>query len=121
MIFNGLSSNDDDHLRNHALVWVPGRGFELSPAYDLVPNPNASSPLRLSIGCGLDERGRVTRRFSLDGALRAAPRFSLSDEDARRIRIEVQEGLREWDNVFASTGMSRSSVDVFARAFAPRG
>lgn len=120
MIFNGLSSNDDDHLRNHALVWVPGRGFELSPAYDLVPNPSAGSLLRLSIGCGLDEDGRVTRRFSLAGALRAAPRFGLFGEEARRIVTDVQDGLQGWDDVFISTGMSRKSVEVFASAFAPR-
>jgi serine/threonine-protein kinase HipA len=117
MVFNGLSSNDDDHLRNHALIWAPERGFHLSPAYDLVANPAAASPPRLSIGCGLDESGRVTRTFTLDGALRAASRFGLAVEEARRIVNEVQNGLRGWEDVFASTGMRRRSIDSFALAF----
>ncbi|MEO0460606.1 MAG: HipA domain-containing protein [Myxococcota bacterium] len=118
MIFNGLISNEDDHLRNHALITsVEDGAFELSPAYDLVPNPGAGSPLRLSVGCGLDENGRVSRTFSVEAALRASSRFGLEPGEARFVVEEVRAGLSGWEEVFLSTGMSRLDVDVFGRAF----
>lgn len=118
MVFDGLCANDDDHLRNHAFITSEdGSSFELSPAYDLVANPGASRPLRLSIGCGLDEGGRATRTFTVEAALRASIHFGLAQDQARRMVDEVKAGLTGWEDVFLSTGMSRRDVDVFARAF----
>jgi serine/threonine-protein kinase HipA len=38
--FNIRVSNDDDHLRNHAFIWdASGKGWRLSPLYDVVPRP----------------------------------------------------------------------------------
>ena len=40
MVFNTLFGNTDDHLRNHALLFNRGaKKWNLSPAYDLNPNP----------------------------------------------------------------------------------
>ena len=44
MVFNVLISNTDDHLRNHGFLHVPGRGWTLSPAYDLNPTPTDLKP-----------------------------------------------------------------------------
>lgn len=118
MIFNGLCSNDDDHLRNHALLWShEAASFVLSPAYDLVSNPRASSPPRLAIGCGLDPSGAVTRTFEIESALRASPRFGLPEDEARAIVAEVTEGLSAWRAVFESTGMAPRDLCVFERLF----
>ena len=35
IVFNLLVSNTDDHLRNHAFLLDPGRGWRLAPAYDM--------------------------------------------------------------------------------------
>jgi serine/threonine-protein kinase HipA len=47
MVFNILCNNNDDHLRNHGFLW-DGRGWRLSPGYDIVSFPqvarNAASP-----------------------------------------------------------------------------
>jgi serine/threonine-protein kinase HipA len=40
MVFNVLTGNTDDHLRNHGFLRVRD-GWRLSPAYDLNPNPKA--------------------------------------------------------------------------------
>lgn len=119
MVFNGLVGNDDDHLRNHALVWSSRKkGFVLSPAYDLVSNPARREARRLSIGCGVDAEGRVTRAFSVAAALRAAPRFGLRDEDAAEIVREVEMGVAGWRDVYASTGMSTRELEIFGRVIA---
>ena len=39
IVFNLLISNTDDHLRNHAFVHQHADIWELSPAFDLNPNP----------------------------------------------------------------------------------
>lgn len=38
MLFNALIGNDDDHPRNHAVIWrQAGQRWRLSPAFDIVP------------------------------------------------------------------------------------
>ena len=39
VVLNVLISNVDDHLRNHAFLWLGKAGWSLSPAYDLNPVP----------------------------------------------------------------------------------
>jgi serine/threonine-protein kinase HipA len=49
MIFNALCGNDDDHPRNHAVIWVNiERKWRLSPAFDVVPNVN-ENPSKLAM------------------------------------------------------------------------
>lgn len=49
MIFNALIGNDDDHPRNHAIVWSQSeKKWRLSPAFDVVPNLT-ENPTRLSM------------------------------------------------------------------------
>jgi len=39
MVFNALCGNDDDHPRNHAVIWKQQENkWRLSPAFDVVPN-----------------------------------------------------------------------------------
>ncbi|CAH0224967.1 hypothetical protein SRABI118_02316 [Massilia sp. Bi118] len=40
MVFNAVCGNDDDHVRNHAIVYrSEERRWRLAPAFDVVPNP----------------------------------------------------------------------------------
>lgn len=64
MIFNALSGNDDDHPRNHAVVWDEiNRRWRLSPAFDVVPNIDFQ-PTRLSMQLSAD-RYDVCRESAL--------------------------------------------------------
>jgi len=46
MVFNIFVTNDDDHLRNHALLWsAEAGGWGLSPLYDVVPRPTLGKPV----------------------------------------------------------------------------
>jgi serine/threonine-protein kinase HipA len=40
MVFNVLSGNRDDHVRNHSFLLDETTGWKLSPAYDLTPTPS---------------------------------------------------------------------------------
>jgi serine/threonine-protein kinase HipA len=47
MVFNAVCGNDDDHVRNHAIVYSSKeRRWRLAPAFDVVPNP-VETPARL--------------------------------------------------------------------------
>lgn len=54
MVFNAVCGNDDDHPRNHAIVFdAASGGWRLAPAFDVVPNPVDTPPylaMQLSSG-----------------------------------------------------------------------
>lgn len=54
MVFNAVVGNDDDHPRNHAALYHPTESrWRLSPAFDVVPNPDEnprSLTMQLSLG-----------------------------------------------------------------------
>jgi len=76
MIFNAVCGNDDDHPRNHAIVFqAEGGSWRLAPAFDVVPNPvetPAHLTMQLSIG-----------RFDIarDAMLADAHRFGFGSRD----------------------------------------
>ncbi len=75
MIFNAVCGNDDDHVRNHAIVYRANeRRWRLAPAFDVVPNPvdtPAALHMQLSIG-----RFDISR----DAALADAHRFGFGSQ-----------------------------------------
>ena len=77
MVFNAVCGNDDDHVRNHAIVHGQGRkGWRLAPAFDVVPNP-AETPRRLVMQLS---RGRFD--IARDAVLGDAVRFGFTGRDA---------------------------------------
>ncbi len=60
MIFNAIVGNDDDHPRNHAVMWVQAeKRWRLSPAFDVVPNPDETPRhlfMQVSTGTRLIDR-----------------------------------------------------------------
>ncbi|MES2257725.1 MAG: HipA domain-containing protein [Pseudomonadota bacterium] len=79
MVFNAVIGNDDDHPKNHAVIYDhQARTWRLSPAFDVVPNPDQTPDyltLQVSLGSNRIERGALlgdAKRFSFksteDGA-----------------------------------------------------
>ena len=78
IVFNVLISNTDDHLRNHGFLYQRGRGWRLSPAYDLNPVPVDVRPRILSVAITIDDP-----TASLTLAMEVAEYFDLSATEAR--------------------------------------
>jgi serine/threonine-protein kinase HipA len=79
MVFNALIGNDDDHPRNHAVVFDPTeQRWRLSPAFDVVPNPDETPKrltLQVSVGTYAIERAALLAdaiRFGFDSRDEAA-------------------------------------------------
>jgi serine/threonine-protein kinase HipA len=97
MVFNAVAGNDDDHPRNHAALFNAGENrWRLSPAFDVVPNPDdtpATLTLQLSLG-----RYDISREAMLADALRfgfAGHDAAASYLDALLTRIEHAYGQVE--------------------------
>jgi serine/threonine-protein kinase HipA len=69
MVFNAVAGNDDDHPRNHAVIFhAKENRWRLSPAFDVVPNPDEQPKaltLQLSMG-----RYDISREAILADAIR---------------------------------------------------
>lgn len=74
MVFNAVCGNDDDHVRNHAIVYrSEERRWRLAPAFDVVPNP-VETPGRLHMQLSM---GRFD--ISREAVLADAHRFGFDN------------------------------------------
>ncbi len=113
MVFNALISNTDDHPRNHALIATTDK-WELSPAYDLTPNPLTSAEKRdLAMTCGTFNR--YANRANL---LSQHGQFKLSLEQATAIVNQLQQVVTaRWHAVLRQQGATPADCDALAGAF----
>jgi len=116
VVFNVLTGNLDDHLRNHGFLYDQQGKWRLSPAYDLNPVPLAEKVRELTTW--ISEEGP---QADLDLARRAAPYFALKDDQAEAIIGEVAVALNGWQNTARRLRMSAVDIAYYASAFASTG
>lgn len=105
--FNGLVSNTDDHPRNHGFLFT-GKGYNLSPVYDVVPKPEIGSTRYLAT------RGRV---FSLENLLSRCDAFDLSKDGAKKIFDELKSRIAKWRVFYATQGIDPGDLKYLEGAF----
>lgn len=106
--FNVLIHNTDDHLRNHGFL-LTSRGWRLSPAYDLNPQP-WSGGLALNI----DENDNSC---DLDLVRSVGPYFRLGRERQEMIIEKMTEVVNRWEARATSRKISRSEIEMMRSAF----
>jgi serine/threonine-protein kinase HipA len=114
MVFNAAVTNDDDHPRNHAVVRA-AKGWQLSPAYDIVPARRFSlehRDLALTVG----DHGRTASVFNL---VSQCARFGLSPEEARKVIDAIVVVVRTWREVFEEADVAVKDIEYIAPAFLP--
>jgi serine/threonine-protein kinase HipA len=113
MVYNIFVSNDDDHLRNHGFVRDPRLpGWRLSPLYDVLPRPSIATERFLHLGIG--PQGRVA---TLENALAAHDKFTLSRAAACRLMSDVWRVVRQWRVYFSEADVPAAEQDKIAPAF----
>jgi serine/threonine-protein kinase HipA len=101
MVFNILCNNNDDHLRNHGFVW-DGRGWRLSPGYDIVSFPQVGTERDLAIVVG-----RYGRRATIENALTDVASFGLSRSEAISIARTMQKIVKtSWERLCVNNGFT---------------
>lgn len=111
MVLNILIGNVDDHARNHACFW-DGEFLDLTPAYDICPQPRT--------GLSADQAmivGRWGRQSNLQNAVSASERFGLGPDEGREIVEAMTATVRNnWETVFADSGVPEGDRRYLSRA-----
>jgi serine/threonine-protein kinase HipA len=108
VVFNIAIGNTDDHARNHAAFW-DGHHLELTPAYDLTPQPRSGTEARQAMDIGRD--GSRDSQFAV--CVNAAHDYALSRDEARDIVEHQVTTIREnWDEVADAARLTRVEKDV---------
>ncbi len=112
LVFNILVTNDDDHLRNHGFLF-DGKGWRLSPLYDVVPKPQVGLERRLVLGVG-----PAGRDATLENALDGAAKFDLGPDDASAIVQKMRAKVAaRWELLFEEAYLGPADRGRFATCF----
>ena len=109
IVFNLCVSNVDDHLRNHAFVRVPGKGWRLSEAFDMNPAADGTG-LSLNIT-------EADNALNLDLALSVAPQFRVKAHAARERVAAIQGVVRQWRSLAKRLKIAAREQERMAGAF----
>ena len=88
VLYNILIGNRDDHLRNHGFLRA-GDGWQLSPAFDVNPNPDKDQHV-----LAIDDRDPSPDSQLL---LATAAYYRLSAKQACDLAEQVRAALRGWE------------------------
>ena len=116
LIFNILCNNSDDHLRNHGFIHVAGQGWRLSPAYDIVPQPDMGPkmPRLLTLGVGMTG----SREATLKNALSSCGVFGLTKEEGKKTIGRMKKiFVPQWEHIYLKYKVPRKDLPVLAEAF----
>lgn len=111
IVFSILVSNTDDHLRNHAFLH-DGRGWRLSPLFDVNPCPVDVKPRVLQLA--IDEADATA---SLETAIELAEWFGLKPQRARALAAEIGAVTAGWREAAKSLGLTAAQADRMESAF----
>ncbi|HUY54861.1 MAG TPA: HipA domain-containing protein [Candidatus Nanopelagicaceae bacterium] len=109
IVFSVLTSNTDDHLRNHGFL-RQGRGWALAPAYDMNPSPEASGHQATAVG--IDDT-----RSSLELCVEVSSEFRLQLAEAKLIVASIAAATSTWRQEATRMGLPAQEVARMAAAF----
>jgi serine/threonine-protein kinase HipA len=108
IVFNIVIGNTDDHARNHAAFW-DGTHLDLTPAYDLCPQPRSGTEANQAMD--IDRDGHRASRFSV--CVSAAHVYGLSRAEASDIIERQVTTVREsWADIRDLARLTRVESDA---------
>ena len=112
ILFTILVSNNDDHLKNHGLLYVGNGSWALAPAFDINPQPSRHRQLTTGISAlsGFDA--------SVDVWVEAAPFFEVTEDAARHQAAAMAAAIASrWRSALLANGVTEDQCDEYAPAF----
>jgi len=110
IVFSLAINNTDDHLRNHAFL-REGKGWRLSPAFDLNPNPEVYA----------DRVTAIAGASSFEGGCESISEvrewFGLSQSQAKKIQHDVYVAIDQWKTIARTYGATKSEITLFSPVF----
>ena len=112
ILFTILVTNTDDHLRNHGLLHTPTGGWELSPAFDINPQPHRHPQLKT----GISELSEFDA--SVEAWVEAAPFFEVSEDKARETAAAMAVRITgRWRELLLENGVTEEQCSEYTSAF----
>ena len=112
ILFTILVSNTDDHLKNHGLLYAPASGWELSPAFDINPQPHRHTQLKT----GISELSGF--EADVEAWVESAPFFELSEDRAREAAASMGAKITgRWQELLRANGVTVAQCSEYAAAF----
>lgn len=111
MLFNAVTGNTDDHLRNHGFI-RDRQGWSLSPAFDL--NPTSIQYEKRKHALSFDG---VTSKPSLETCKELAPFF---DVDGRMVDFATKktgQALKSWKDIATKNKLGAEEIKRMESAF----
>lgn len=103
MLFNKILNNTDDHLRNFSFT-CRENGWQLSPAYDVVPALTYGSYHQLTVGYH-------STLPDLAHAVDLHKSFNLTKTKAQETIDSVKQAMQNWQGHFSQCGVSSNDID----------
>lgn len=110
VIFNVLTANRDDHLRNHGFL-RSSRGWRLAPAFDVNPATQKHEHV-----LSLDDSVRTP---DLEVVRETAPYYRLSTADADEVVDEVRGVVAGWRDLAHRIGLAGDELERLGSALTP--
>jgi serine/threonine-protein kinase HipA len=108
IVFNIAIGNNDDHARNHAALW-DGTSLELTPAFDLTPQPRSTDTSAQAMAIGRD--GSRASQFSV--CVAAAADYGLSRPEAKQIVARIVSEIEDhWSETADAVGLRAADRDL---------
>lgn len=115
MVFNAMTSNVDDHLRNHGFLRYPN-GWRLSPVYDLEASPLPYKP-QFQHTTVYPEKGKLHLDEVFEEALAASEEFGLTLSEARAVMLRLLMAGEKWLSVARAAKASKTDLEIMQSAF----
>jgi len=108
IVFSICISNTDDHLRNHGFL-LNDKGWTLSPAYDINPNPDGTA---LKLNINLDDNS-----LDLELVLSVCDFFRIEKKEAQEIIEQIKKVVSNWRQEARNYHIPSSEQDRMENAF----
>ena len=108
IVFSIAISNTDDHLRNHGFL-LTEKGWRLSPAYDINPNPDGMG-LSLNIT-------DVDNALDFNLAMEVAPLFHLTVDAANQLLKHIRDTVGHYVQYARRAQISSWELERMRSAF----
>jgi serine/threonine-protein kinase HipA len=110
IVFNVLTANRDDHLRNHGFLRTRG-GWRLAPAFDVNPSPQKQEHT-----LAFDES---LRSPDLEIVRETAPYYRLSAAEASEVVGEVGRAVGRWPELARQASLPGDELERIGSVFVP--
>ncbi|ACN15612.1 putative capsule biosynthesis protein HipA [Desulforapulum autotrophicum HRM2] len=108
MVFNIMSHNRDDHVKNFAFMLNANNEWTLTPAYDLIYSGGPGGEHTMSVqGEG--------RNPGLEQVKQIGTGIGFKDFKVRNIIEEVAEAIQSWERFAGTTGVSKKSMTLIQK------